>query len=479
MCGIIGFYNNKESVKLVKKGLFFLKHRGNDGFGITNLEDINYNSNINLLNIKEKNNSIGHVLHAIVSKVKQPLIITNNSKEKKIISTNCEIYNWKELSDKYNINAKNDAELLLNLLNKKDIKALEEIDGPYAFSYDDGKKIILARDIIGIKPLFYSLDKESFSFSSEKKALKEIKIKKIKELNPRKILIYDKKTKKISFQKRKFFKITPLLKKDEKTIIEDIQELLIKSVKKRIPNVKFGVLFSGGVDSSTIAIILKKQKVKFTLYTSALNEPELKESEDLVMARKISKELNLPLKENIISLKETEKYLPLIIKTIESFDVTKVGVALPFFLACKKASEDGCKVLLSGLGSEEIFAGYQRHKESKNINKECKKGLLKMYIRDNYRDDTLSMKNKIELRHPFLDKKLIDYALKIPSKFKINNDEVKLILRKASKELGLKNEFAYRKKKAAQYGSNFDKAIQKLSNKKKLTKAQYLRNIYK
>jgi asparagine synthase (glutamine-hydrolysing) len=99
-----------------------------------------------------------------------------------------------------------------------------------------------------------------------------------------------------------------------------------------------------------------------------------------------------------------------------------------------------------------------------------------MYERDLYRDDVITMENNLELRLPFLDKELIEHALKIPSKYKINNEVTKLILREIALEKGIPEEFAFRKKTAAQYGSKFDFALGKLA--KPDTKSNYLRQFY-
>lgn len=159
--------------------------------------------------------------------------------------------------------------------------------------------------------------------------------------------------------------------------------------------------------------------------------------------------------------------------------MVKVTIALTFYLACELAKEDGCKVIFSGLGSEEIFAGYERHKLSANINQECLSGLRKMYERDLYRDDVVTMDNGLELRLPYLDINLVKYALKIPEKHKISEDAAKIILREIALDRGLPKEFCFRKKTAAQYGSRMDYALDKLVRKSGfLSKSAYLRSLY-
>tara|TARA_Y100000310_G_scaffold202438_1_gene202622 strand:- start:90 stop:2099 length:2010 start_codon:yes stop_codon:yes gene_type:complete len=428
MCGIIGVFGKDCKVR-VEKGLDILRNRGRDG------RDIYCGDGFTL----------GHCLHSIVGFVKQPIV------GKGVLVANCEIYNWEELNEKFKLNCKNDSEVLFKLLEEKDVlEVLDLLDGVYAFAYYREGKLFLARDIIGVKPLWYSFS-DGFSFASEKKAL----VGAI-ELNPREVLVYDGK---VSFLKRDFFKIVPEVDGSK------VEELFLDALKKRVPKKKFGLLFSGGIDSTLIAFALKKLGYDFTCYTAVLDDPDFKEPEDLVYSQKIAKELGLDLKVVKIKLDDVEKYLEKIVPLIEDSNVVKVGVALTFYKACSEAAKDGCKVIFSGLGSEEIFAGYERHKGARNVNEECISGLLKMYERDMYRDDVITMYHQLELRLPFLDRNLVEYSLKIPEGMKLKDGMTKVVLRECAVKMGLNEEFAFRKKKAAQYGSNFHKALKKLSKK--------------
>jgi diphthine-ammonia ligase len=440
MCGIIGVFG-KNSKDLVAKGLELLNNRGKDGKGM----------------VKSGSGYLGHTLHRIVGNVKQPL------SKGGIITANCEIYNWQKISS----SANNDAEALLNHLERK--KSLEELDGVYAFGYYKNKTLTLARDILGVKPLWFFFDKDWFAFSSEKKVLEKLGFLDVKELNPRMVLTY--REGKLKFKVRLFFKPKSL---ERKNVLEKLNSLLQSAIDKRIPKVKFGLLFSGGIDSTYIAYYLKKKNIDFTCYTAVLDSDT--EAKDYLAAKEVAKELNLKLKIIKIKKEEIPKYLKTIIPLIEDSNVVKVGVALPFFLASKTASKDGCKVIFSGLGSEEIFAGYERHKASQNINKECISGLLKLFERDLYRDDVITMFHSIELRLPFLDKELVKFALEIPGEEKIKDGISKFVLRQASLKIGLSEKFAMRKKYAAQYGSRFDNALGKLA--KPLSKSEYLKQFY-
>ena len=246
-------------------GLEVMKNRGKDGLGY----------------YLKKGYCLGHCLHSVVGAVKQPIT------GKGVLVSNCEIYNWEELNE---FKAKNDSEVLSLLLENEDVEnVVKKLDGVYAFAYLKDGKVILARDILGVKPLWFSYG-EGLSFASEKKALEKIGERNPIELNPRKILIYDIEKNKIEFVEREFFKIIPEIKVSK----ENVKKLLKKAVKKRIPDRKFGVLFSGGVDSVVIALILKELKVDFTCYVAGVASENMDEAEDIIYAKKAAKALKVP-----------------------------------------------------------------------------------------------------------------------------------------------------------------------------------------
>ena len=460
MCGILGFVG-EYSKKDLEKGSSLLVHRGNSSHTVID-EDL----------------FLFHRLHAVVENVKQPL----KSKGEYFVA-NCEIYNWKALKKLHKITAKNDAELLFKLLQKLGLKALDVIDGDYAFVWVSEKNVVLARDIVGVKPLVYSHSKKGFVSASEEKALTALGFEGV-HLNPREIITYDRKKKKIVKKKRKFFTLSKtILKKNERKeidlLVDELSEKILNAVWKRVKDLKkFGILFSGGIDSTLLALICKKLGKKPTLYTSAV-EYGGRESPDLVASEKAAKWLGFKLKKKVHSLSSAEKVFKKVIVAIEDRNVMKVGVAAPFYVASGLAHKDGVKVLLSGIGSEELFAGYDRHLKvlwkKGNVNKECLSGLEGIWERDLYRDDLVTMANTVELRVPFLDIDLIQFSKDIPASLKINADMKKIILRKVAVSLGMPSAFAERKKLGAQYGSNFDKALEKLAKQKKVKyKKEYL-----
>jgi len=267
------------------------------------------------------------------------------------------------------------------------------------------------------------------------------------------------------------------LKVKGKSNKEKLKNSIIDSIKQRIPNKKFGIAFSGGVDSSLIALICKKLKANFICYCVGL-----KNSEDLAYAKKTAKKLKLNLKTKQLNLKEAKKIIKQTAKILSKQKnqnlAVNIGVGSVLYSVIKLAKKDKINLLFSGLGSEEIFAGYQRHKESKNINKECWKGLKNMWKRDLIRDYTISNELKIKLATPFLDREVIKTAMQISVKQKLTKTQNKIILREIARELGLPKEIAQRKKRAAQYGSRFDKAIAKLTKKSGfIFKKDYLKSL--
>ncbi|MBS3135807.1 diphthine--ammonia ligase [Candidatus Woesearchaeota archaeon] len=464
MCGILGIFNASGNVK---EALLSMAERGRDGCGICDSSNCHYSPDIAGLPAITTN-CMAHLLHSVVGCVNQPL------KKKGIFIANCEIYNWNILDKKYSFNSRNDAELLMDLLEKKGIseEVLDELDGVYAVAYLGEGKVHIMRDILGVKPLWYSIE-EGFCFASERKALVKLGLKKIEELNPRIIMSYDTKSGEAMQTRRQFLASSNL----DSNYAAVTEKLLLEAVSKRIPDGKFGILFSGGIDSTFIAKICKDSGREFVCYAAGIKGE--RESFDIIQAKDAASRLGFKLKTIEISKEDVEQYLAKIVPLIEDSNVVKVGVGITMFAACELARKDGIKVIFSGLGSEELFAGYERHKNALDVNVECLSGLLKIYERDLYRDDVITMHNNLELRLPFLDKALARYALGIPAEMKILTERNKAILRDVAKKIGIPVDIAERKKKAAQYGSGFDRAIGKLARNEKMSKSAYLERFYR
>jgi len=258
----------------------------------------------------------------------------------------------------------------------------------------------------------------------------------------------------------------------------EIAEAIVSAIRKRIMP-KFGILFSGGVDSSLIAFVAKKLNCNFTCYTVGMGG-----SDDIEWAKKVADAYGFNFKFKVLNLDDLELILKNVIKILGDADIVKVSVGSVLYAAGKLALADGNNALFGGLGSEEIFAGYQRHEESlqKNnfeaLHRECWSGLRNMWQRDLTRDFAIARHLGLELRTPFLDKELIKAAMQIHPMLKLDKSSKKVILREAAEFIGLKKEFAWRKKQAAQYGSNFVSGIEKLAKRKGFKfKKDYLQSL--
>lgn len=245
-------------------------------------------------------------------------------------------------------------------------------------------------------------------------------------------------------------------------VLDHLSHLLVDAVDKRVDD-KVAIAFSGGVDSSLLAFLSEKLDRDFTLYTVGFAD-----SKDMLAAQTVADEMDWPIKVKIIQLEDVESVVKKVISITGKRDPVSVGVACVMYCVLEMMQED---ILLTGIGSEELFAGYERHKG--DVQAACWEGLLNIWERDITRDLALATHFEKELRLPFMDKNLIEYAMRIDPALKIA-EQRKQILREAAVNLGLPKEFAFRKKSAAQYGSKFDFALEKLAKKKGLTKSEYL-----
>jgi len=262
------------------------------------------------------------------------------------------------------------------------------------------------------------------------------------------------------------------LKTDGKATQAELKEAIVKAIKKNIPKEKFGIMFSGGIDSTFIAYICEQAGADFTCYAVGLEE-----SPDIEYAKWVAYELGFDLKMKVFSLDEAEEVIKKVTLLFNEPDAVKISIACVFYAAMELAAKDGIKKMFSGLGSEEIFAGYERHKIG-DINEECWKGLLSMYKRDLLRDWRLADVFGMKLLTPFLEPGVIRLGMQFPADEKVSDEYKKIILRKIADDIGIPKEIAWRKKKAAQYGSRFDKAIQKLAKKNGFKlKKDYLKSL--
>lgn len=267
----------------------------------------------------------------------------------------------------------------------------------------------------------------------------------------------------------------------EHTGFELLKNTFVEAVLKRARLCKgpIGVFFSGGVDSALIAWILKQNNIPFVGYTVGFQDEGTKEPEDITESKKCAEELGFEQKIIVLGFAEIESLFDRTKKLLgpELLNPISLGVGSVIVAAAEVAKADGITEFFAGLGSEELFAGYQRHELASNVQEECWSGLKGMYQRDLLRDYAIGNGMNITVHTPFLDEKLIAVAMGIPDTEKIkevNGKEVKkYCLRIIAEELGLPKVYAWRPKRAAQYGSRTDAALDKIARKKGMTKKEY------
>lgn len=245
---------------------------------------------------------------------------------------------------------------------------------------------------------------------------------------------------------------------EKKKVLNELTNIVHDSIKNNIDqNSKFGIAFSGGVDSSLIAFLCKKLKRNFKLYTVSIGERE-----DLIWAKKIATNLKIPITIKNIDFDEALEVVKKVCNLLKEDHPVKVGIGCTLYSVFNLVRNDNLDYVVTGLGSDTIFCGFNKYLkalEEGRIHEECLNGIKKIYKNDVKRDLKLAKNFKLKLICPYLDKEIIKYGMRIDPKLKISKDERKIILREVALNLGLRKDFAYRKKLAAQYGSGFDKAI--------------------
>ena len=265
---------------------------------------------------------------------------------------------------------------------------------------------------------------------------------------------------------------------EEKEALEILDKYLFNAVKKRVDNLdRFGILFSGGLDSAIIVKICKDLGKDFTCYAIGF-----KDSKDLVYAKKAATLMNLKLKIKILNEDDLRNALINVVKILDNTNPVYISIACVSYLGLKFVKDSDENIVINGLGAEEIFCGYQRHLKASDeeIHEESWRGLREMWKVDLERDYLIAQFMDVNVRTPFMDQDLISNSMKIEPNLKISNSVKKIILRSFAKKINVPAEIADRPKSAGQYGSKINHEIKKLARKNNYKNTKdYLENLKK
>lgn len=450
MCGIVGIFNiSSEPEQLRSQALTMsrrIRHRGPDWSGI----------------YVGKTAILAHERLSIVDPASggQPL---KSPDGKIILSVNGEIYNHRAIRNgickNYPFQTGSDCEVILALYQKKGIDFLEDLNGIFAFAlYDEeNDRFLIARDSIGVIPLYMGSDDEGRIYvASELKALEGF-CSEYKPFLPGHY--YDSRSGRMErWYKRDWEQYDNV--KDDGADIAELREALCQAVQRQLmSDVPYGVLLSGGLDSSIVSAVAKRYAAR-RVETDNTREawwPQLhsfavglKGAPDLEAARKVADyigtvhhEINFTIQEGLDALRDVIYY-------IETYDVTTVRASTPMYLLARVIKSMGIKMVLSGEGADEIFGGYLYFHKAPNaqaFHEECVRKISKLYLYDCLRANKSLSAWGVEGRVPFLDKEFMDVAMRLNPEAKMAKDGKmeKWVLRKAFEEM-LPESVAWRQK---------------------------------
>ena len=450
MCGIISIFNiSRQTDELRQKALRMsqkIRHRGPDWSGI-------YCGGTAIL---------AHERLSIVDPEsgRQPLFSPDR---RQVLAVNGEIYNHQEIReryrDTYSFQTGSDCEVILALYRDQGVNFLEQLNGIFAFAlYDEEQEAFLvARDPIGVIPLYIGYDDDGKVYvASELKAL-EGQCQRYEPFPPGHYL-YSKDGEIRRYYKRDWFDYEQV--KDNGGTADDVHHALEEAVRRQLmSDVPYGVLLSGGLDSSVISAIAAKyaQRRVETGGREAAWWPRLhsfavglKGAPDLAKARMVAEhigtvhhEINYTIQEGLDAIRD-------VIYFIETYDVTTVRASTPMYLLARVIKSMGIKMVLSGEGADEIFGGYlyfHKAPDAKAFHEETVRKLSKLYMYDCLRANKSLSAWGVEGRVPFLDKEFLDVAMRTNPEAKMCPGKTveKKIVREAFADM-LPEEVAWRQK---------------------------------
>ncbi|WP_053991381.1 asparagine synthase B [Mangrovimonas sp. TPBH4] len=436
MCGIVCAFDLKQKAEDLRPQVLEMskkiRHRGPDWNGIFNNEKA----------------ILAHERLAIVDPAsgKQPLLSDDG---KLVLAANGEIYNHrtlrKEFTGTYEFKTESDCEVILALYKERGVDFVDELNGIFAFAiYDvDKDEYFVARDHMGIIPLYIGWDANgTFYVASELKALEGICTK--IELFPPGHYLYSKDGEFVQWYKRDWTDYDAV--KNNETSIEKIKEALEAAVHRQLmSDVPYGVLLSGGLDSSVTSAIAKKYAQK-RIESDDVSDawwPQLHSfsvglegSPDLAAARKVADHIGTVHHEIKFTIQEGLDAIRDVIYNLETYDITTIRASTPMYLMARVIKSMGIKMVLSGEGADELFGGYLYFHKAPNaqeFHEETVRKLSKLHMYDCLRANKSLAAWGIEGRVPFLDKEFMDVAMSINPQDKMINGErmEKWVVRKA------------------------------------------------
>ncbi len=412
MCGLVGSFQlerrPREPAVPIERLLRKIRHRGPDE------RDIRYG----------KRGALGHTRLSIIDVAygHQPM---TNEDGRLWIAYNGEIYNFRELREPlkgHHLKTHSDTEVVLHLYEDEGPECVQRFDGMFAFALLDGDELVLARDPLGVKPLYYAERDGRLYFASEMKALLPLRAR-IHEF-PAGHWFHSRE----GF--RKYFDLERWITTSEVPAdpLRALQVSLRRAVEKRlVADVPVGVFLSGGLDSSLAAALMRPHVESLHSFSVGMVD-----SSDLAYARLVAESLGTQHHERVFTEQEMRRILPRVIWHLESFDFALVRSAIANYFVAQLASEY-VKVVLVGEGSDELFGGYHYLKDLSQPERarELIRITTALHNSNLQRVDRMTMAHGLEGREPYLDLDLLKIAFNLPLEFKQRDGVEKWALRTA------------------------------------------------